>query len=269
MNLAANVCRLGCLRVNNIYKFGGCLSRDVSTMEKYKIKWSRPPKVTIMEPEQSGDLGLDITVKPSEIQLYYDRSKELDDASDIVKKMFSVGFQHGTAVRNLKRERTMALVKRHGSDRGSVESSIAAMTSEIQHMQEYFKNHPRNKKAMVFLKELTEKRNKQLKLLRKWDYRRFEWILERLNLVYKPVPEKAGMVSRKDSIRQLTREYCDKIIKDKIDAYKAEIKAQKKIFYREKAEKLAFIRKEELECGVTPTVTEKSIKTALNKAEKL
>lgn len=267
--MAANVSRLGCLRVNNIYKFGGSLSRDASTMEKYKIKWSRPPKVPIMEREQSGDLGLNVTVKPTDIQLYYDRSKELDDASDIVKKMFTVGFQHRTAVRDLKREKTMELVKRHGSDRGSVEASIAAMTSEIQHVQEHYKRHPRNRISKVFLKELIEKRNKQLKLLRKWDYKRFEWILERLNLVYKPAPEKLGMVSRKESIRKLTQEYCDKIVKDKIDAHKEEIKVQKKIFYREKAEKLAFIRKEELECGVTPTVTEKSIATARRKAEKL
>ncbi|XP_076652537.1 28S ribosomal protein S15, mitochondrial [Halictus rubicundus] len=269
MNLAVNVCRLGCVRVNNIYKFGGCLSRDASTMEKYKIEWKRPPKVPIMEPIQSGDLGLDITVKPSEIQLYYDRSKELDDASSIVKKMFSVEFQHGSAARNLKREKTMALVKRHASDRGSVESSIAAMTSEIHHMQEYFKDQPRNRKAKVFLKELIEKRHKQLKLLRKWDYRRFEWILERLNLVYKPMPVKLGMVTRKDSIRKLTQDYCDKIVQDKIDAYKAEMRVQQKIFFREKAEKLAFIRNEELECGVTPTVTEQDIEAARREAEKL
>lgn len=55
-------------------------------------------------------------------------------------------------------------------------------------MQEYMKEHPRNKVVKVFLIELIDKRKKQLRLLRNWDYRRFEWILESLNLVYKPVP---------------------------------------------------------------------------------
>lgn len=49
--------------------------------------------------------------------------------------------------------------------------------------------HPRNVSVKVFLKELIDKRKKYLKLLRKWDYKRFEWVLERLNLTYTAEPE--------------------------------------------------------------------------------
>lgn len=66
--------------------------------------------------------------------------------------------------------------------------SVAAMTSQIQDFQKYMQDHPRNKHAKIYLKELIDKRKKYLRLLRNWDYRRFEWILERLNLVYKPLP---------------------------------------------------------------------------------
>ncbi|XP_078042887.1 28S ribosomal protein S15, mitochondrial [Augochlora pura] len=269
MNLATNIFRLGCTKVNNIYKFGGCLSRDASTIEKYHINWIKPPRKTEADPTQSGDLGLDISVKQDEIALYYNRSKELEDANDIVKKMFSIQFQHRKEFRNMKREKVMALVKRHKSDRGSTESAIAAMTSEIQYLQEYMLEHPRNGKTKTVLKELVEKRRKYLKYLRTWDYRRFEWLLKHLNLVYKPIPEKLGMVPRKESIRRLTQEYCDKIIKSKMDAYKADFKAQQKLFYQEKAEKLAFILKEEIENGVKPSVTEKEIEAARKKAEEL
>ncbi|XP_033332558.2 28S ribosomal protein S15, mitochondrial [Megalopta genalis] len=269
MNLATSIFRLGCTKVNNIYKFGGCLSRDASTTKKYPVDWTRPPIKTEADPTQSGDLGLDIPIKKSEIALYYNRSTELEDANDIVKKMFSLEFQSRREFRNLKREKVMALVKRHVSDRGSTESVIAAMTSEIQHLQEYMEKHPRNKPTKVVLKELVEKRRKYLRYLRKWDYKRFEWLLERLNLVYKPIPEKLGMVAKKESIRRLTQEYCDKIIQNKIDAYKAQLREQKKNFYREKAEKLAFILKEETECGVNPSVTEEEIEAARKKADEL
>lgn len=63
------------------------------------------------------------------------------------------------------------------------------MTADIHYLQEYMKNNPRNKKAKVALKEKIDKRKKYLSKLRVWDYKRFEWILEKLNLVYKPRPE--------------------------------------------------------------------------------
>ena len=47
---------------------------------------------------------------------------------------------------------------------------------------------PKDKRRKVKLKELIELRKKWLKFLRKWDYRRFEWLLEKLDLVYKPPP---------------------------------------------------------------------------------
>lgn len=76
-------------------------------------------------------------------------------------------------------------------------------------------------------------------------------------------------VERKRSMRDLTKAYCDKIIQNKLDAYKAELEAQKKEFYQEKAEKLAFVREEELACGVAPTVTEEDIMEARQMFERL
>lgn len=63
------------------------------------------------------------------------------------------------------------------------------MTAEIQYLQKHMEIHPRNVSVKVFLKELIDKRKKYLKLLRKWDYKRFEWVLERLNLTYTAEPE--------------------------------------------------------------------------------
>lgn len=269
MSLAINCCKLINSRVNNIYKFGGYVSRNAMTVQDYKIKWVRPPQIPITDPKKSGDLGLDIPVKATDIKVYYEKSKELEDANDIVKKMFTLEFQPRRAFRDFHREQVLMLVKRHVCDRGSTEIKIAAITSEIDYIRKCREIDPRNKKTKVFLKELIEKRAKFLRLLRRWDYRRFEWILERLNLVLVALPPKLGMVSRKDSIRRLTQVYCDNIVQKKLDAYRMELREEQKIFYAEKAEKLAYILETEKECGVTPTVTEEDIEATRKKLAEL
>lgn len=77
------------------------------------------------------------------------------------------------------------------------------------------------------------------------------------------------MVSRKDSIRNMTQTFCDDIVQKKLDAYKAELREQQKLFYTDKIKKLEFILKEEKECGVTPTVTEEDIEAARKKLKEL
>lgn len=66
--------------------------------------------------------------------------------------------------------------------------TVATMTTLILQMQERMEECDKNIRLKVALKELIDKRKKYLGHLRKWDYRRFEWVLERLNLIYKPHP---------------------------------------------------------------------------------
>lgn len=56
-------------------------------------------------------------------------------------------------------------------------------------------------------------------------------------------------------------------MQDKLNNYKVELKALQKQFYVEKAEKLAFIREEELACGLEPSVSENDIEEAKKKAK--
>jgi small subunit ribosomal protein S15 len=55
----------------------------------------------------------------------------------------------------------------------------------------------------------------------------------------------------------------------RLDAYKASLEAQQVEFLREKVQKLQWIRKEEEECGVEPTVSETDIEQVLKQLEKL
>lgn len=74
-------------------------------------------------------------------------------------------------------------------------------------------------------------------------------------------------ITRKESLTRLTEKHCNKIIQDKLNTYKRELKDLQKDFYREKAEKLAFIREEELACGLQPSVSEEDIEYVKQKAK--
>lgn len=55
-------------------------------------------------------------------------------------------------------------------------------------MQVHNSDYPLDRKAKADVKEIIEFRKKRLKLLRTLDYRRFEWLLETLDLLFKPAP---------------------------------------------------------------------------------
>lgn len=62
------------------------------------------------------------------------------------------------------------------------------MTANIRNLQEHYKTSPRDKNSRVALKEIIDKRKKRLKYLRTWDYKKFEWLLDNLDLMYHPHP---------------------------------------------------------------------------------
>ncbi|XP_011314420.1 28S ribosomal protein S15, mitochondrial [Fopius arisanus] len=266
-SLLSNV-KSASLIVNTFAKNGGCITRGLKS--NLKIKWVRPEKIPSTHPSKSGDY-LESTVKTSadEVACRYNQSQELKDAPEIVKKLFTLEYMSNQETKKMNHEKLRNLVKRHDMDYRSMEVTLAIMTSEIRHLQKMQEIHPRNKKTKVFLKELIEKRKKYLGDLRRWDYKRFEWVLEKLNIVYKPFPELWVNPTRKDSLRKLTSAHCDEIRQKKLEAYRAELEAQQIIFFKEKAEKLAFIRAEEIACGIEPTVSEEEIAAAQKKCAEL
>ena len=68
------------------------------------------------------------------------------------------------------------------------------------------------------LRRITSRR-KSLGRLREADYKKYEWLLEKLNLLYKPQPHDAPpgqlrereLVARKASIERLTDMWCDEL----------------------------------------------------------
>lgn len=143
------------------------------------------------------------------------------------------------------------------------------MTATIRAMQESQSRFPRNNRVKVTLKELIDKRKKYLRILRIWDYKKFEWLIEQLDLIYRPYPEQFHWITRKDSLRKLTQMQCDDTRQERLDKYRQELQSQQLGFLEDKIKNLEFIRNEQIECRVPVTVSAEEINDAKKAFEKL
>lgn len=98
--------------------------------------------------------------------------------------------------------------------------------------------------ARVILLEQIQGRKKELKKLRKRDYKRFIWLLKELNLLYRPHPLYVDLNTRRARMRQYLREETCRIIREKINAVYTRLDSEKENFYTEKEKVLSEIRKD-------------------------
>ncbi|EDW08510.1 28S ribosomal protein S15, mitochondrial [Drosophila mojavensis] len=236
--------------------------RDYAFKSDLKIKWVRPEKISCIKPEKSGDLAKLPPLNPNELLPDYKDSKELANANETVKSMFLLRNNPNNLTTRYYRDLMIKEVQRHAQDYGSMEAKLARMTALIRRFQSHMEVHPRDKMIKVRLKEMIDKRKKFLKYLRRWDYRRFEWILEKLDLVYKPPPTKFHWITRKESLQKLTDIYCEKIKDERLEAYHKELQEQQIPFLEDAIKKMKFIRQEQIDCDVPVTVTEEQIEEA-------
>lgn len=143
------------------------------------------------------------------------------------------------------------------------------MTAKIRSLQDVMEKFPRNKKLKVILKEKIEKRKKFLFYVRRWDYRRYEWLLEKLDLVIKTEPDEYIRVERKASLRKLTTIHCDGIRQERLDSYRKQLEAQQLDFLERKYKNLEFVRNEQIACKVKVTVSENEVKEAKARYEQM
>ncbi|XP_060659425.1 small ribosomal subunit protein uS15m [Drosophila nasuta] len=243
--------------------------RDYAFKSDLKIKWVRPEKIASIRPEKSGDLGKLPPLNANEILPEYKDSKELQNADETVKSLFKLNNNRNHLTTRYYRDQMVREVQRHAQDFGSMEARLAKMTAFIRRYQEHMEKSPRDRVIKVRLKELIEKRKKFLKYLRRWDYPRFEWILEKLDLVYKPPPTHFHWITRKESLQKLTDIYCDNIKEERLEAYHKELQAQQIPYLEEAIKKMVFVRQEQIDCDVPVTVTEQQIDEARKELAKL
>lgn len=111
---------------------------------------------------------------------------------------------------------------------------------------------------------LIKKRKQLLGYLRTIDYPRYEWVLEKLDLIYKanPEPDLVFNLRRKESLRRLADEYCENIKKERLDAYREVLESQQVAFLADKIEKLIFVRQEQLDLEIPVTISDADIEAA-------
>ncbi|KAL0818328.1 hypothetical protein ABMA28_008810 [Loxostege sticticalis] len=225
-----------------------------------KIKWVRPEYVPSYKPEKSGDLEPISSFPPDTLGKDYALSEEIKDAPEAVKKIFSIAHLGQKEYNVLVKNDLMERVKRHKYDDHTSESRIARITGHIRCLQLTMEKYPKNVKAKQTCQELIDRRKQLLKFLRQYDYKKFEWILEKLNIEYKGHPETYNKLSRKESLRKLTEMHCDDIRNKKLNDYRNLLESQQGPFLKEKLEALKFIKSEQIELQLPVTVTDQDIK---------
>lgn len=133
------------------------------------------------------------------------------------------------------------------------------MTAKIRGGQLALEENPKNGKMNQKVKEMVERRLKFLKFLRRYDYRRFEYMLEKLDIKYVPPPNKFHPVARKHSMRSLTRDHCLNIKRKRLAEYREKLEDQQLDFLKSKIMNLEFIRKEQEECKIPITISRELI----------
>nr|CAG4636326.1 EOG090X09BQ [Eubosmina coregoni]SVE69914.1 EOG090X09BQ [Eubosmina coregoni] len=192
-------------------------------------------------------------------QYYFSRSccntdiDELTEKSGLpeeLKKLITLEFaSHRKHVQVIKHD-AMEKIRRHVLDTASMETRITAITVSIRNQQRHIEEKRTDKTARVLLKENIDKRKALLKRLRAADYKRFEWLLEKLDLVYHATPNPIIPITKKDSLIKLTQIYCDNIRKQQLDDYKKELEKEKVLFDEEKKQTLKWIEEEEKVLGL-------------------
>merc|ERR1712014_457792 len=117
------------------------------------------------------------------------------------------------------------------------------------------------------LKRKVDGRRAALALLRSQDYRKFEWLLEKLDLVYKPRPFVYRRTLRRKHTEILTNLLCDETRNFKLQSLKDELESKQPEYLRRKANILSKISAEEQELKLPVTVSKIEIEECSKEAE--
>jgi len=226
-------------------------SFDVYQKRNYKseisIEWCPPPRICCTDPQKSGDRSPLTEVDLSRPQYRLNNIDEILEISPLVRKLASLEFAPRAKHVQVVKQDVLKEIRRHDLDHASMEATIACLTIRIRNLQKHFSKNRSDKIAKVGLKEKIEQRSSMLRHLRRMDYKRYEWIMEKLDLAFYPQPNPTIPVTRKDSLEKLTTIYCDNIRNDRLEIYKKELAEQKVEFVKEKKETEAWIEKEKKE----------------------
>jgi len=224
-------------------------------LTEHGIIWRRPKYVPSWKPEKSGDLETKKDVDKSRpIPSLLCVKEALESVDEDTRRLLSLEFhgkkQSNIVIRNDLRKK----IRRHQYDIGSMEVQVADMTCKIRNLQNCMEQSKKDIILKVTLQELIDKRKKYLKHLRRMDYKRFEWLIEKLGILYRPPPKYFRWVTRKQSLKKLVRLHYFDLRKKRLEEYRKVLEAKKEPFLKEKAETLKWIAETEKKLGLPVSV---------------
>ncbi|XP_043201589.1 28S ribosomal protein S15, mitochondrial-like [Amphibalanus amphitrite] len=230
--------------------------RDVKDV----VKWRPITRPSKLSPAYTGDLGVTEPVDESQPQSAVSAAREeFDRSDDVTKRVLSLEFARGVEKTKQLEDKAMAFVQRHRFDTESPEAQIGRMTAKIRRYQLLLQDPAIFKSSSLMrarVHDLAHKRSGLLRKLRATDYRRFEWLLEQLEIVYRPpLPYKTDVtLCRKTSIRRMVQIFCDNIRQEKLDALRRQLDSEKPAFEEERRRACEWIAEEERALGLSLSV---------------
>jgi len=223
------------------------------------LRWVQPEMLRPWHPQRSCDLRPLDKVDPTWLRLEYRPFVDvLEKLPEEHKKLFTVQYGHRKDGIAIIREDTVSLVRRHVYDQTSPEFKIARYTISIRDYQVRFATNQKilfSGRERMRCKEMIDKRKKWLRRLREQDYKKFEWIIELLGIIYKP--HAPGVrIERTASINALVNLYCNELREKKMNEYKSHLEAEKVPFLEMKLKTLKQIKKDEESINVVCSVDE-------------
>lgn len=237
-----------------------------------KVHWERPTHVRRVMPGEdgSGDLEGLPQVDLERPQSSLSGSEDYVTASPEVRRILSLEFARNRDQVEVIKNDLVRSVQRHPLDLDSVEVTIAQLTVRIRNTQaELEKIRHKNPALRHALKIKVDHRRVLLRRLREQDYKKFEWLLEKLNLVYKPRPAFWERIERKKHMARLTDLWCSEYQDHLLTQLKMENASKQPEFLREKAQTLEWIAKEERDLGLPSTVNLDEIAELKKRAQEL
>lgn len=195
--------------------------------------------------DYSGDFGELEPLKDDETMFVYrgleDKFKEFPQNYSKVTSLEYADGQEKMAHRIWTMQEKFLNICKYGE---RSEMIIAQKTIQIRNLKEHCQKNKKDTLARVILLEQIQGRKKELKKLRKRDYKRFIWLLKELELLYRPHPLYVDLNTRRARMRQYLREETCRIIREKINAVYTRLDSEKENFYTEKEKVLSEIRKD-------------------------
>ncbi|KAI0987963.1 hypothetical protein GJ496_004751 [Pomphorhynchus laevis] len=171
--------------------------------------------------------------------LNYENSKELQSASDDVKKLFTLAYNDTKAHNDYYLNEITSRIKLNKFDDYSTQFKIAELTANIRYYHMLYKQKPSLKGYYYRIQTMVVERNQLFEQLYSEDYDEYVKVKERLKVEHnKELEGPEAEVDNKYLNRIKYNEESLSIIEEKRRSYKAEIEQQKLEFEKYKNESL-------------------------------